>query len=172
MERERLLGILEEFQESESVAEVRAMLDMGGDYLDPAVATTAEAAIARLTAAGALAPPPPPVNNDEVRELERKIAELTRGIEPPRAPAKSGRRYRMLSFDGSWSTKPQVLGILAVLAAHAEVGDVLDEEDILAALDANRAALSYTRQPVKRIWDYYRGDWNEGLSAHGNIEKA
>jgi hypothetical protein len=58
---------------------------------------------------------------------------------------------------------------MAILSAHVEVGDVLDESTIVEAMEANVAVLE-TRQGGKRIWDYYKGNHAEGLRAHGNVE--
>jgi hypothetical protein len=71
----------------------------------------------------------------------------------------------------AWSTKPQVHAIARILEAHAKVGDVLDEAAIVEMMEANVKVLD-TRQGGKRIWDYYKGNHAEGLTAHGNVEKV
>ena len=83
----------------------------------------------------------------------------------------SGKRYQLLSTDVKWSTKPQVHALAAILAAHAQPGEVLLEDDIVNMVEANKEVLN-TKQTGKRIWDYYKGDHNEGLMAHGNMRRV
>ena len=114
-------------------------------------------------------------------DLEAKVAELLAQVEALKSGAKAklpvqpvvrgSKRYKLLSDDVSWSTKPQVHAVMAILRAHANVGDVLDESTIVEAMVANERVLE-TRQGGKRIWDYYKGDHAEGLMAHGNVEKV
>jgi len=85
---------------------------------------------------------------------------------------RAGKKYRLLKFDVSWSTKPQVRAIGAILQTYASVGDVVEEEKIVEWLDAHRTTILNSVQPAKRLWDYYKGDTAEGLLAHGNIERA
>lgn len=83
---------------------------------------------------------------------------------------RGGRKYKLLKTDVAWTTKPQVHAIMAILHAHMAVGDTVDEADIVKMMVANEAVLR-TRQGGKRIWDYYKGDHNQGLAAHGNVER-
>jgi hypothetical protein len=93
-------------------------------------------------------------------------------VQAPRQPVvRGGKRYKLLSTDVSWSTKPQVGAIAAILAAHAKVGDVLQEDHIIQMMEANVEVLQ-TRQGGKRVWKYYRGSHAEGLEMHGNIEQV
>jgi surface antigen len=82
---------------------------------------------------------------------------------------RSSKRYKLLKFDVSWTTKRQVHVIAAILEAHAKVGDVLDESEIIEMMEANVAALE-TRQGGAKVWKYYKGNSDDGLMAHGNIE--
>lgn len=114
----------------------------------------------------------------EMVSLEDRVAELLAQVEALKPGAKVGspvqpvvrgsKRYRLLSTDVSWSTKPQVGAIAAILAAHAKIGDVLQEEHIIQMMEANVGVLQ-TRQGGKRVWKYYRGNHAEGLEMHGNI---
>jgi len=83
----------------------------------------------------------------------------------------SNRKYVLLKKEVTWSSKPQVLTIMAVIGAHAEVGDVLEEEHILRMLEENKELLN-TRQKVERVFAYYKGNDNGGLQAHGNIRRV
>lgn len=89
---------------------------------------------------------------------------------PPVHRVRGSRKYVLLKTDVGWSTKPQVHALMQILAAHVEVGQEVDEDDIVRMMEANEEVL-HTRQGGKRIWDYYKGDHNEGLRAHGNIER-
>ena len=60
---------------------------------------------------------------------------------------------------------------MQIIGAHAEVGETLDEEWILQMLEENKHVFK-TRQPVRKVFAYYKGDWNEGLQAHGNIKEV
>lgn len=171
---ERAIGIVEEVGEVESMAELQALWCFGqrdgNEYGDAEFVPAFKAAARRLR--GTSKPPVQgavvgEVDVDRLRELEAQLAELKQQVPVVR----SGRRYRLLSFDVGWSTKPQVHTIAEVLKAHWDVGDEVDEEDIVEAMVANEGALR-TKQGGKRIWDYYKGDHNEGLTAHGNVERC
>lgn len=181
MLQERVSGIAEELAEVSSVAELEALWCFGqrenNEYGDAACVPGFKAAVARLR----LAPPvqgveemkmePEEADVDEMAmDLMRQIQELRLKLgERAPAPARTGKRYKLLSADVSWSSKPQVHALMAVLGAHAAVGDVLDESAIVAAMEANVGVLA-TRQGGKRIWDYYKGA--SGLMEHGNIEEV
>jgi hypothetical protein len=90
---------------------------------------------------------------------------------PLAARGPSSRKYVLLKKEVNWSQTPQVKSIMAVIGAHAEVGETLDEEWILQMLEENRHVLK-TRQPVKKVFKYYAGNWDGGLEAHGNIRKV
>ena len=173
-------SIAEEFGEIQTVEELKALWCFGqvtnNEYADAECVPMLRAAVARLRAQ-------PPVlqgvsqevqveeteNDARIRELSLEIQRLRAQVKPPVAQQRSGRRYRLLDTNVSWSTKPQVHAVMAILRAHAEVGNVLDEATIVAAMEANVAVLE-TRQGGKRIWDYYKGNHAEGLRMHGNVE--
>ena len=104
-------------------------------------------------------------------EVERLKAQSTATVQPQPQIKRAGKRYRLLKFDVSWTTKRQVHVLAAILEAHAKVGDILDEEAIIEMMEANVAALD-TKQGGKKVWDYYKGESESGLRAHGNIELA
>ena len=82
-----------------------------------------------------------------------------------------GKRYRLLNTNVSWSSAGQVAAIMAIVEAHVQVGEVFEEDDIVAALEANPHVLQ-TSQPAKKVWGYYRGRHERGLELHGNIEEV
>jgi hypothetical protein len=175
-------SIAEEFGEVETVEELKALWSFGqvtnNEYADAECVPMFKAAVARLRAQ-------PPVlqgvpqevpameteNDARIRELSLEIQRLRTQVKPPVAQQRSGRKYRLLDTNVSWSTKPQVQALMQIIAAHVPVGGVADEEDIVAACEANEAVLA-TRQGGKKIWNYYKGTHAEGLMAHGNIEKV
>jgi len=102
---------------------------------------------------------------NELEELQRGRLVLT---QPP--VIRANRQYKLLKTEVEWSTKPQVIALMHIISAHAKPGDVLDEGDIVRMVVENEKILQ-TRQGGKRIWDYYKGDHNLGLVAHGNLER-
>jgi hypothetical protein len=178
MTNERMEAITEEILECQDLKELKALWCFGqannNEYGDAQFVPDFKAAAARLKSKEEAAVP-------NVGSLEAKVAELLAQVEalksgakanPPVQPVVRGsKRYRLLSDDVSWSTKPQVHAVMAILRAHVEVGGVLDEASIVAAMEANVAVLE-TRQGGKRIWDYYKGTHCEGLMAHGNVERV
>ena len=177
MTNERMVGIAEEILDCQDLKELKALWRFGqsnnNEYADAQFVPDFKAAAARLRSKEEVAMP-------KVEDLEAKVAELLAQVEalksgaitkPPVQPVVRGsKRYKLLSDDVSWSTKPQVHAVMSILRAHVEVGGTLDESTIVAAMEANVAVLE-TRQGGKRIWDYYKGDHAEGLMAHGNVER-
>jgi hypothetical protein len=110
---------------------------------------------------------------EELRKMEQELEELRKSApvatKPP-VTRGSGRKYRLLDTNVGWSSTPQVHAVMAILAAHVAVGEVIDEEKIIEAMVANEVVLD-TCQGGKRIWDYYKGSHARGLQAHGNVER-
>ena len=186
MTNERTDGIVDEIGEIADLSELKALWCFGqresNEYGDAACVPHFKDAVARLRNQVKEEVPM------ETMNLEARIAELLAQVEalksrtvndqnksgttaqPPVQPVVRGsKRYRLLSTDVSWSTKPQVRALMEVLAAHVEVGGELSEATIVAAMEANVAVLE-TRQGGKRIWDYYKGRGADGLLLHGNVE--
>ena len=177
MLQERMEAIVDEIGEIADLSELKALWCFGqhedNEYGDAQFVPDFKAAAARLK------------NKQkeevlmEMMSLEDRVAELLAQVEalksgaitkPPVQPVVRGsKRYKLLSDDVSWSTKPQVHAVMSILRAHVEVGGTLDESTIVAAMEANVAVLE-TRQGGKRIWDYYKGNHAEGLRMHGNVE--
>ena len=114
----------------------------------------------------------------KVRELEARLMALnaqsvaaTPVAVPKVVVARPGNRYRLLSTDVSWATQAQVHSMMAIIAAHVNVGEVFNEEEMVVAMDANPGVL-VTTQGAKKIWNYYKGTHDRGLEAHGNIVKV
>ena len=190
----RWQAIVEEFDEIETSDELRALWLFGrserNEYTDPLCRSLFSQAISRLKRRKSTRDPKP-VAVSQVSELlatietllkrlqgdplvpdavKPKLAELAMKPEPIEV-SRQGKKYVLRRTDVSWSTKPQVHAIMSILTAHLGVGDVIDESDIIAMMEANVAVLD-TRQPAKRVWDYYKGNHVDGLMMHGNIERA
>ena len=186
MLQERMAGMVAEIGEIADLAELKALWCFGqsdnNEYGDAACVPHFKDAVARLRNQVKEEVPM------ETMNLEARIAELLAQVEalksrtvndqnksgttaqpPVKQVVRGGKRYRLLSTDVSWSTKPQVRALMEVLAAHVEVGGELSESTIIEAMVANEAVLE-TRQGGKRIWDYYKGNHAEGLRMHGNVE--
>ncbi len=95
-----------------------------------------------------------------------KATVTTTNVAPARRTIK---KYKLLKIDLEWTNKPQVHAIMAILNAHIDIGDTIAEDEIVKMMIANEAVLN-TTQGGKRIWDYYKGTHNDGLTAHGNVE--
>ena len=176
MTNERMEAIVDEIREVADLSELKALWCFGqhenNEYGDAQFVHDFKAAAARLRSKEEVA-------MLNVESLEAKVAELLAQVEALKSGAKAklpvqpvvrgSKRYKLLSDDVSWSTKPQVHAVMAILRAHANVGDVLDESTIVEAMVANERVLE-TRQGGKRIWDYYKGNHAEGLRMHGNVE--
>ena len=178
MNMERSIGIAEEIAETQSLGELKALHCFGqaenNEYADASFVHDFKVAAKRLKgrAGEELLTAKQEVPTD-VAALEAEVARLQAMLAPtpPTPPVKvvrGSKRYKLLSTDVSWSTKPQVGAIAAILAAHAKIGDVLQEEHIIQMMEANVGVLQ-TRQGGKRVWKYYRGNHAEGLEMHGNI---
>ena len=152
----RLRAVEEEIREVESLAELDALL-ADDDYSEytPALQSVVDEVRQRFVEVPTVAIPQATAHSTTV-----VVHTLVR----------PGRKYKLLSTDVKWSTKPQVHAVMAILAAHLKVGDVVSESDIVRMMEANKGILA-TRQEPKRIWDYYKGNTCEGLLAHGNVEK-
>jgi len=177
MTPERMVGISEDIQEAQTLAELKALWCFGqhedNGYGDAQFVPEFKVAVSRLRKSEK---EEPKMEKDElVAKLHELLSQLG-GLDirpeakpPVRTVSRGSRKYKLLSFDVGWSTKPQVHAIAAILAAHAKVGEVLDNEAIVEMMEANVGVLG-TRQGGRKIWNYYKGDWVEGLTAHGNIE--
>ena len=186
MLQERMEAITEEILDCQDLKELKALYCFGqsnnNEYGDAQFVPHFKDAVARLRNQVKEEVPM------ETMNLEARIAELLAQVEalksrtvndqnksgttaqpPVKQVVRGGKRYRLLSTDVSWSTKPQVRALMEVLAAHVEVGGELSEDTIVEAMVANEAVLE-TRQGGKRIWDYYKGNHAEGLRMHGNVE--
>ena len=176
MLQEHMEAITEEILDCQDLKELKALWCFGqqnnNEYGDAQFVPDFKAAAARLRSKEEVA-------MLNVESLEAKVAELLAQVEalkpgakvdlPVQPVVRGSKRYKLLSDDVSWSTKPQVHAVMAILRAHAEVGNVLEEATIVAAMEANIAVLE-TRQGGKRIWDYYKGRGADGLLLHGNVE--
>ena len=176
MLQERMEAITEEILDCQDLKELKALCCFGqsnnNEYGDASFVPDFKAAAARLRSKEEVAMP-------NVESLEAKVAELLAQVEALKSGAKAklpvqpvvrgSKRYKLLSDDVSWSTKPQVHAVMSILRSHVEVGGTLDESTIVEAMVANERVLE-TRQGGKRIWDYYKGNHAEGLRMHGNVE--
>ena len=172
MTTERFEGMVAEIGEVADLAELKALWCFGqseiNEYGDAGCVPHFKAAAARLRGQVEELPS----LRSKQQELESQLALLKARLAAniPLSPVARGiKKYKLLSTDVGWSTKPQVSALMAVLAAHVEVGGVLEESFIVEAMEANVGVLR-TRQGGARIWNYYKGSHAEGLTMHGNVE--
>lgn len=172
--------LIEEYMEAENVKELNLLTatNKARGVMNAELEAAHAAAEARIN--GDTAPAVDPLAA-KIAELEALLATL-RGTPTavpttkPIAPAavkppvqRATKKYKLLKTDVSWTNKPQVHAVMAILAAHMEIDDVVGEDEIIEMMIANEDVLA-TRQGGKRIWDYYKGTHNDGLIAHGNVE--
>jgi hypothetical protein len=180
----RLEGMIEEVASATSLAELKEIwcINQAADECPPEMTAPYKEAVAKWR--GVEPAPQPPVvvgrGTESVEDLRKRLEELeaqvtglrvTPDLVKPAFVPRSGRRYRLLSTDVSWSTADQVHDMMSIIAAHVAVGDVFEEDDVVAALDANPHILQ-TAQGARKIFAYYKGKHERGLEAHGNIERA
>lgn len=168
MTTERINAVVEECLEIETLEEVIATYaqwveDKTGCDQHPACQEAIGLAFERVLMA------PRPFYQERGLPLLGAVAKPHQ--EPPVLPRVS-KKYRLLKTDVTWTTKPQVQGIVRILAAHVKEGETFTEEEAVGMMEANKHLLSNTRQTCERLFRYYKGDHAEGLEAHGNIEKA
>jgi len=159
-------AMLEDVREASTLAELTALERLIPEYPNvdvPAVRGSIEERRAALS------------NFDPATEVGKLWAQLQelRGEQKPAPVVKVAlpniRKYRLLKTDCSWTQKPQVHVLMEIIKTVCQVGEVVDEEVILAAVEKHKEALQ-TRQPSDRIWHYYKG--SGGFMEHGQIEKA
>lgn len=168
MTQERLQATLEDISEVETRDEMKIYEELlkqmeGGN--DPAIAAAIEAKRKILD-------DPTVVLAQYMVQLAELKSEAAPQPKVSHTPVqRTGRKYRLLNDEVNWSTTPQVHAIMLILKSLMKVGDVVDEAEIVEAMEKNVDVLN-TTQPAKRIWDYYKGKSDKGLQAHGNVEQA
>lgn len=171
--RERIRSVAEELREVESLPELKAIwchwVSEAPAFADEPVAMSGvRQALRRLRSQPRPEEPTTEQLPEEVIDLLKRLDQLEKGPKPP--IIRATRKYQLLKKEVDWSTKPQVHAVMQILTAHMAVGDIVDESDIVAMMVANEELLE-TKQGGKRIWDYYKGDHNQGLVAHGNVRR-
>lgn len=107
----------------------------------------------------------------EVVRLLSQLQELKNERRPaplPKVQMPNTRKYRLVKADCSWTKKPQVHVLMEIIKSVCNEGDVVSEETILEAVEANKELLN-TQQPSERIFHYYKG--TGGFIEHGNLVK-
>lgn len=184
MTNERRIAIYEDFADAETRAELKNLWQQMQDdapdcSVDPEVVLKFKSALARIRLIKEVT-----VEVPEELSIEQKLEMLKKQLDDmlaanaavlsggvTRVTKSSNKKYRLLSTDVGWSTKPQVHALMGILSAHAETGAILDEDHIVDMMVSNENVLQ-TRQGGRKVWNYYKGDHMEGLMAHGNIERA
>jgi hypothetical protein len=102
-------------------------------------------------------------------QLKALIAASLKTATTKNKAARVDKKYKLLSTNVSWTNKPQVHALMAIISLTMEVGETVYESDILKNVIANEAVLN-TVQGGKKIWNYYKGDTADGFIQHGNFE--
>ena len=179
MVEDRLESIEEELEEVAELPELKAIwCHWQAEWPDVANHPTCAVLIKQAVRRVKLATPVQPEmsSKEQLKDLLKQIEEL-KASQPAAVAAaqppvrRSTCKYELLKTDVTWSTIPQVHAIMHIISAHAKPGDVLDEADIIQMMEANVAVLQ-TRQGGEKIWKYYKGDHDRGLTAHGNLRKV
>lgn len=156
----RKRSLLEDIQESETLAELDAIVRTMDEYREDPDALAAASA-KRLTFTPAV------VSSTE--QLLMKLLEMSQQLEALRSVKSEprpttplartgGKRYEIISTDVTWCNTPQVQVIAEVLSVMVEATGLtlFAEDDILFNLEQNVQSLK-TRQPVRKVWDFYKG---------------
>lgn len=184
MSDQQLNEAIQEYLDAESVEEVNALDDahMEAGTFD-ALRDASNAALDRLAPPKEeekeSTPAPEQTTDEKIAELTRIqaemqakinafIAEATKAAGAKSAAKRADKKWKLLSTDISWTTKPQVRALMAIINASMSVGDIVYESDLVAAIIENEAVLN-TRQGGKKIWDYYKGNTADGFLEHGNF---
>jgi hypothetical protein len=178
--------MLEEYQESQTIAEVEMITatNKEDESFDDDCQAAHDEAVARLSKVDEpvdeelanTSVADAPAEEDEMAVLRRRLAELEALIKQGLSVAKAAplprvaRTWTLLNKDVSWSTKPQVHALMHIISANVAVGEEVSEDKIVAAVEANVTILR-TTQPARRIWDYYKGKHVDGFIEHGNLVK-
>ena len=160
----RKSGLLEDIHEAETLAELDAIVRTMDEYREDPDALAAASA-RRLTFVPAVVP-----TTDQLLlrllEMSQQL-EALRSVKSEPRPATplyktGGKRYEIISTDVTWCNTPQVRVIAEVLSAMVEATGLrlFAEDDILFNLEQNVQSLK-TRQPVRKVWDFYKGRMRE-----------
>jgi hypothetical protein len=160
----RKQGVLEDIQEAETIEELDALSINLDEYAQDTEVLQA------LDAKRETFKTPEQVLDITKEQLLQTLAALTAQLEElkqtrqtpaktsPLAQPRLGKKYQIISTEVTWCNTPQVLVIADVLKAMVDATSEtrFDEDDILYNLEQNATALR-TRQPVRKIWDFYKG---------------
>lgn len=159
-------AMLEDVREAETLAELSKLEELIPEYPDvdiPAVRGSIEERREALS------------NFDHKKELVRLMGELqelkgeSRPTPAPRVMLPNIRKYKLVKTDCSWTQKPQVHVLMEVMKSVVSVGEVVEEQALLDAVEANKHLLN-TRQDSARVFNYYKSAG--GFIEHGNLEKV
>jgi len=159
-------AMLEDVREAETLAELTKLEELIPEYPDVDIPAVRGSIEERRAALSSFDP------EKEMKKLLAQLEEIKGGARPAPAPKlvlPNIRKYRLIKVDCSWTQKPQVHVLMEIIKSVVQVGEVVDEEVILEAVEANKASLN-TRQPSERIFHYYKGAG--GFLEHGNLEKV
>ena len=168
--RQRISGMLEDVAEAESTQELAILEHLIPDYPEvdiPSVRGSIEERRVTLDRVGKEL-----VSSETVQKLFAELSALKSMGQPvlvEGSERKATRKYRFVHDRLDWTDKRQVHVLMCIIKTVGNVGDVLNEEDIVAAVRANAEALE-TRQDPARVFNYYKGAG--GFLEHGNFERA
>jgi hypothetical protein len=178
MENSRMQSILSDISESLDQNELDAIVaDLVGNEETARYAVMEEVMEACEAKSGSFEEKPAEVAlaavaaEVSIESVLAEIAALKRQLAAAAPKVDKVVKYKLLKDDVKWSTTPQVHATMRILRSIVDVGGEFIEADAIAAMEANVALLSNTRQGGRKIWDYYKSR-TIGLQAHGNIVRV
>jgi hypothetical protein len=188
MNNQQIQDAIEEYRDAQSLEEIELLDEANreegifeGEVADASAdARQAFADYDEAEAAAAKTEDAPPATPEaKIEEIARVqaemraqmlafIAEATKASASKMGSKRADKLWKLVSTDVSWTTKPQVRALMAIINAHWKVGTVVAESKIVAAIVENEALLN-TRQGGRKIWDYYKGNTADGFLEHGNF---
>lgn len=167
---DRVVGMLEDVLEAQSAEELDALVRLIPEYPDVDVSQVRGSIEERRAALDKYSQEI--VGSDVVQRLLQKLQEL-KAQEPAAKPKvelpRLSRKYKLVHDRLDWTQKPQVHALMSIIKMRWTVGDVFEEEDLLALIQENIALLN-TVQTAERVFAYYKGAG--GFLEHGNFEKV
>jgi hypothetical protein len=119
-----------------------------------------------------------PTLQEQIAQLQQQIAQLMQSgvvVKPAKQPKiKAVQKWEIVGFDNlnKWTKKAQVFALADIIKATFGVGAIVTDADIVQVVEEQVGKKLQTTQTGKRIWDYYKGNSNDGFLTHNCIKYA
>jgi TolA-binding protein len=119
-----------------------------------------------------------PTLQEQIAQLQSQIAQLMQSgvvAKVAKQPkVKLQQKWEIVGFDNlnKWTKKAQVFALADIIKSTFGVGAVVTDADIVQVVEEQVGKKLQTTQTGKRIWDYYKGNSNDGFLTHSCIKYA